>query len=464
MLMGERLAVAVATMVAPTLVVAETCTVNTRDVKHVSRRIKYLLSCIGTMKGLGNTAFCQLAEDVTVPVKRVRGQMRGSNVVYCSRVIWENQGQSTRGGGPIHVYKDGYIEGCTFAQDPSNFFVSQTGTIVGCPGPVTNYHWQVAFDRSGLVVATCGYPPAVGLERPVISVSPRCAAVTDSFAADFRSCSANIALERPCGSGLMGNHTPPTNRASALTKSHWLRVILLTSSTARLQQQLRRLQFVYREFCARFVIPNGSSFSKARSFAFTTCGRLFESFAHVRLVLTVRRHKMENPFRATIHLVAVTGVLSSATAFRANAQIDPSAILGSVIQQLQTGTPNPAWYGMQLWQAIRIQTNNTGVYPQLIQLGPVTGINVVQQIPLPFGAAYAMTVQHQNGLSSWQMAISLQSNKIEYLTMNPGSPTPQPLPSPSPSPPPAPGPGPAPNPVSGPSPSPACQKFPNLCP
>ena len=175
------------------------------------------------------------------------------------------------------------------------------------------------------------------------------------------------------------------------------------------------------------------------------------------------RNRVRNRLLAAVRLVAFVGALIIGVASKAEAQIDPRVLLGGVIQQLQTGTPNPGWYGLQLWQTIAMQTNNTGQYPQLIQLGPVTGINVAQQIPLPLGVAYSLIAQHQNGSSSWQMAISFQTNRIEYLLMNPGSPTPQPLPNPNPAPtPPTPGPGPTPAP--NPSSSPACQKFPNLCP
>lgn len=142
----------------------------------------------------------------------------------------------------------------------------------------------------------------------------------------------------------------------------------------------------------------------------------------------------------------------------AEAQQDPRHILAAVIQQLQTGTPNPQWYGYQLWRTIAMQTRNTGIYPPLVQLGPALDITIDQQIQLPAGPVFAMTVQHQNGISTWNLGISVLSNRIEYANFNVGA-APQPLP-------PQPQPLPAPDPQHEPEPEPsssACQKFPNLC-
>jgi hypothetical protein len=146
----------------------------------------------------------------------------------------------------------------------------------------------------------------------------------------------------------------------------------------------------------------------------------------------------------------------------AHAQYNVDSILRQVILQLQTGTPNPGWYGAQLWQTIALQTANIGIYPQLVQLGAVTSITITQQAPLPTGMLYAATVQHQNGTSTWNLGISTLTNRIEYANVTFG-PSQQPLPlSRSPGVPKT-----GPNPPSNPPPqdktSPACQKFPNLC-
>jgi hypothetical protein len=170
---------------------------------------------------------------------------------------------------------------------------------------------------------------------------------------------------------------------------------------------------------------------------------------------------------------ALFGVLTS---FSAYSQIDASSILRQMILQLQTGQPNPAWYGVQLWQTIAAQTSFTGIYPQLVQLGPVTNVTVTQQAALPTGMLYAATAQHQNGISTWVLGISSLTNRIEYANLTVGG-IPQQLPPPQ-----QPGstvggvpqqlpppqqPGASPNPPSNPLPqdktSPACQKYPNLC-
>ncbi len=161
-------------------------------------------------------------------------------------------------------------------------------------------------------------------------------------------------------------------------------------------------------------------------------------------------------------LIAVILVLLSMVEIHeTNAQTDPRQILQGVIIQLQTGTPNSMWYGAQLWQTIAMQTGNSGVYPQLVQLGQVTNITVTQQQQMPQGMLYAMTVQHMNGQSTWSFGISSLSNRIEYANFNVGAST-QPLPSPAPSPSPKPQPTPpAGTPADGTSQ--ACKKFPNLC-
>jgi hypothetical protein len=179
-------------------------------------------------------------------------------------------------------------------------------------------------------------------------------------------------------------------------------------------------------------------------------------------------------------VVAAT-LLSSGVALRA--QADPRQVLAAMILQLQIGRPNPLWYGMQLWQTIAYQTNNTGVYPQLSQLGGVQNVVVTQWASLPAGILYAMSVQHAYGQSFWVFGVSNVTNRIEYATFaaGPGS-TPYTLPgaaSTGANPLPAPSVGssqPAddpPQPKTKPKASPpaaggggqseACKKFPNLC-
>ena len=143
------------------------------------------------------------------------------------------------------------------------------------------------------------------------------------------------------------------------------------------------------------------------------------------------------------------------------AQVDPRQVLMGMIHQLQTGTPNPTWYGMELWQTIAMQTGNTGVYNQLSQLGPVQNVGVIGQQPLPFGFLYAMTAQHQHGQSTWIFGLSSMSNRIEYAYFEVGQhaqQSPFPFPTPPPNPPTDSRTSPVPSDTSE-----ACKKFPNLC-
>jgi len=177
---------------------------------------------------------------------------------------------------------------------------------------------------------------------------------------------------------------------------------------------------------------------------------------------------LKGSIRFLIAAVLICPLLASTTR-KASAQADPRQILAAVIQQLQTGTPNPTWYGVQLWQTIAIQTNNSGVYMQLAQLGQVTNVVVNGQTQLPAGPVYSLVAQHQGGVSTWLLGISLYTNRIEYANFNIGAvpqqlpPPPVPLPQTS-----APTPGSAPNPPTNSPPeasstSEACRKFPNLC-
>ena len=183
---------------------------------------------------------------------------------------------------------------------------------------------------------------------------------------------------------------------------------------------------------------------------------------------------MKNRLRRVLFVLAVLVELSLAPAARA--QADPTAVLAGMIQQLQMGMPNAAWYGPELWRAMAIATNNTGRYPQLAQLGPVQNIVIDQRQQLPQGWLYAMTVQHVNGQSTWQMGINTYMNRIEYADFR-AVPAPARFPVPNPHPNPYPD-ATSPKPVNPANPDPtpdrsstvppgssdeACKKFPNLC-
>lgn len=135
----------------------------------------------------------------------------------------------------------------------------------------------------------------------------------------------------------------------------------------------------------------------------------------------------------------------------------PEAVLRDLISQVQTGAVDMAFIGPQLWQTIALQTNNTGVYLQLVQLGRVTKVEVVGRRDLPAGPLYSMTATHSGGTSTWQLGISHMTHKVEYASFGATVGTGQPQPAPAPLPP-------QPEPNNPPNSSEACKKFPNLCP
>lgn len=173
--------------------------------------------------------------------------------------------------------------------------------------------------------------------------------------------------------------------------------------------------------------------------------------------------------RRCLMLTAAVIFGGTGVASQAQAQLDPRQILAGVIMQLQTGQPNPGWFGPVLWQTLALQTNGTGFIPLLAQGGPVINIQVTQQQQLPNGMMFQLVSSQQGGLQlGWNMGISTMTNKIEFLSFSPAQQTP-PLPSPGPLPTPTTPTTPAPSPGPGTgTPTPrttgeACQRFPNLC-
>ncbi|MGY3296717.1 hypothetical protein ACVWY1_001138 [Pseudomonas sp. TE6288] len=152
-------------------------------------------------------------------------------------------------------------------------------------------------------------------------------------------------------------------------------------------------------------------------------------------------------------LVIVTSLFFNA------AKADPRPVLAGMIQQLQTGTPNQMWYGPQLWQTIAMQTGNSGYYPALAALGPVTNITVIGSQGLPGGAIFNLVATHQGGQSTWFMGIGALSNRIEYANFNIGANLPsQPIPNPTPTPTATPS-----TPTSPSNDGGACSMYPDLC-
>ena len=129
----------------------------------------------------------------------------------------------------------------------------------------------------------------------------------------------------------------------------------------------------------------------------------------------------------------------------------PEQVLREFVIQVQTGTPDASFIGPQLWQMISAQTNNSGIYPLLVQLGRVKSMEVIAQRDLPAGPIYSIKATHKNGESTWLLGISTITNKIEYASFGVNS-------SPAPKLPPQP------EPDKPQSTSKACIMFPNLCP
>lgn len=190
--------------------------------------------------------------------------------------------------------------------------------------------------------------------------------------------------------------------------------------------------------------------------------------ANIKVMSEIRGRLMVSLRQVLFGILAIVSAVVSCQD-TATAQANITQITASVVQQLQTGALNPNWYGQQLWMVIAQQTGGTGRYMPLTQLGPVTNVSLTGQIQLPAGPVYAVTVQHQFGVSNWQLGISSYTNRIEYgyftlggaaqpLPPQPTPAPPQPTPQPGAQPTPPPNPGPKADPTSA-----ACQKFPNLC-
>ena len=125
---------------------------------------------------------------------------------------------------------------------------------------------------------------------------------------------------------------------------------------------------------------------------------------------------------ARIHILAaaLAAVVVFESASVGRAQTDPRQVLAGMIFQVSTGTENPLWYSQQLYQTIALETNRTGVYIPLRQLGRVQDVVVNQWLALPGGVIYSMTAQHQFGVSHWEFGIGSFSNRIEYANFTIG--------------------------------------------
>jgi hypothetical protein len=100
---------------------------------------------------------------------------------------------------------------------------------------------------------------------------------------------------------------------------------------------------------------------------------------------------------------------------------DPREIIRTADQNLQNG--NIGVFGGQLQLVIMSQTNNTGKYQPLIDLGAISDIAIggVQQVPngiIVQGRAF-----HKEGYADWTLGYSTVTRLIEFGNFNPYSKT-----------------------------------------
>jgi len=106
---------------------------------------------------------------------------------------------------------------------------------------------------------------------------------------------------------------------------------------------------------------------------------------------------------------------------------NPVSLLSTVIGQLQAGKPDPNLYSEQLQKVIAEQTKNSGQYPPLTAMGPVTDIKIVQAQPTPAGQLYLLQAVHAHGFSTWTLGLNSKSNRIEYANFSVSGAQPPPM-------------------------------------
>lgn len=189
--------------------------------------------------------------------------------------------------------------------------------------------------------------------------------------------------------------------------------------------------------------------------------------------------------RRIVRMAGVAVLTLVALAGAAVAQSNPRVVVYQLIDQLQTGQPRPVDLSPAVRKVIADQTGNSGKYPSLARLGIVTYVKIDTTTPMQRGTVYSVTATHDKGVSTWQVGIAADTQRVEYMEFKVGKSTAS-LPSepaarppqaatkplapradatPQPSYAPAPSAAPAPQPrtASPAETSEACRKFPNLC-
>ena len=97
----------------------------------------------------------------------------------------------------------------------------------------------------------------------------------------------------------------------------------------------------------------------------------------------------------------------------ARAQGGPTGAMAQIIVGLQTGNMNWGRFYPNVKQVIAQQTQGTGRYIQLAQLGPVQNIVLVGGIQLPLGWIYNFRSFFPGGAVDWQVASDNAGNVLQ---------------------------------------------------
>lgn len=99
---------------------------------------------------------------------------------------------------------------------------------------------------------------------------------------------------------------------------------------------------------------------------------------------------------------------------------DPADVLRILIPTFQNCGPtqNYTLLGQMVFQAVAMQTNGAGCYPQLQVLGPLQDLEELSSVELPAGPVKTYRATHANGTIYWQIGISRFTQKVEWLTVN----------------------------------------------
>lgn len=121
-------------------------------------------------------------------------------------------------------------------------------------------------------------------------------------------------------------------------------------------------------------------------------------------------------------ILVVAGCLAASplAAQQTYTEAQKKLILGQLINAFQVCGPPSAYQllGQAVFQAVAMQTQNTGCYPYLQMLGRVQDVSRTASEEYPAGPVEEFEVQQQNGTSYWQMGISKFTGKVEWLTVN----------------------------------------------